>query len=287
LDCYLKEDKKLFCPACGYENLPGVDYCQECLSNLSHLDLTRKAKTESRIEKAILKERAYQILSPPSISVSEDTSVQSVLELMYNNSKTAVVIENDKSDVAGIFTERSFVRRVAKSFPAVKDEPVKNYMAKNPVIINSTDKIVNILHHMFVAGYSYAIIDEKPHRIISIVDILKYVIELYPSLAGFDKLMDDLKSIALADGVITKDESFILKKIEEKKESFLRIIARIEATGSNVSESDREMLESLIDEFIPSVEEAAAQDHHITPDETELLRKLFKFFEENRDRFFL
>ena len=277
----------MFCPACGYENLPGVDYCQECLSNLSHLDLTRKAKTESRIEKAILKERAYQILSPPSISVSEDTSVQSVLELMYNNSKTAVVIENDKSDVAGIFTERSFVRRVAKSFPAVKDEPVKNYMAKNPVIINSTDKIVNILHHMFVAGYSYAIIDEKPHRIISIVDILKYVIELYPSLAGFDKLMDDLKSIALADGVITKDESFILKKIEEKKESFLRIIARIEATGSNVSESDREMLESLIDEFIPSVEEAAAQDHHITPDETELLRKLFKFFEENRDRFFL
>lgn len=277
----------MFCPACGYENLPGVDYCQECLSNLSHLDLTRKAKTESRIEKAILRERAYQILSPPSILVSEKTSVQSVLELMYNNSKSAVVIENDKSEVVGIFTERSFVRRVAKSFPAVKDEPVKNYMAKNPVIIHSTDKVVNILHLMFVAGYSYAIIDEKPHRIISIVDILKYIIELYPSLAGFDKLMDELKSIALADGVITKDEAFILKKVEEKKESFIRIFARIESTGSNIGESDKEMIESIIDEFVPSVEEAAAQDHHITPDEAELLRKLFKFFEENRDRFFL
>ncbi len=277
----------MFCPACGYENLPGVDYCQECLSNLSHLDLTRKAKTESRIEKAILKERAYQIISPKSLVVSDNTSIQSVIELMYNNSKSAVVVENDKSEIVGIFTERSFVRRAAKSYPANKDDPVKNYMAINPVIIHSTDKIVNVLHLMFVAGYSYSIIDEHPHRIISIVDILKYIIELYPSLAGFDKLMDDLKSIALADGVISKDESFILKKVEEKKESFLRVFARIESTGTSVDDSDKETIESIIDEFIPSIEEAAAQDHHITPDEVELLRKIFNFFEENRDRFLL
>ena len=86
----------MFCPACGYENLPGVDFCQECLSSLSHLDLTRKPRTESRIEQAILKERAYQINSPPSLSVDSNTSVQSVIELMAKNSKTAVVIVNEQ-----------------------------------------------------------------------------------------------------------------------------------------------------------------------------------------------
>ena len=277
----------MFCPACGYENLPGVDYCQECLTSLSHLDLTRKAKTESRIEKALLKERAYQLNSPTTISVSNTTPVQEVLELMHNNSKTAVVVENNKSEIVGIFTERSFVRRTAKGYPGNKNEPIEKYMAKNPVIIQSTDKTVNILHHMFVAGYSYAIIDEKPPRIISIVDILRYIVELYPSLAGFDKLLNELKSIALADGIITKDESSILKKVEEKKESFLRIFARIEASGETIGESEKTMLEEVISEFLPSVEETAAQDHHITPDEAELLRKLFKFFEDNRERLYV
>ena len=51
----------MLCPACGYENLPGVDFCQECLSNLSHLDISQSTMTESRIEKAILKEKVYQI----------------------------------------------------------------------------------------------------------------------------------------------------------------------------------------------------------------------------------
>ncbi len=277
----------MFCPACGYENLPGVDYCQECLSNLSYLDLTRKAKTESRIEQAILRERAYQINSPSSISVSENSTVQSVLETMYKNSKSAVIVVNDKSAVVGIFTERSFARRTVKNYPNNKNEPIKNYMAKNPVLIHSTDKVVNALHLMFVAGYSYSIIDEQPPRILSIIDILRYIIELYPSLAGFDKLMDDLKSIALTDGVITKEEATILQKVEEEKDSFLRIFARIEASGSSIDEPDKKALEEIIDEFIPSIEEVASSDHNIKPEEAELLRKLFKFFEDNRDRLFL
>ena len=278
---------KMFCPACGYENLPGVDFCQECLSSLSHLDLTRKTKTESRIEQAILKERVYQIISPESLSVKTTTTVEETINLIVSNGKTAAVVLNDESEIVGIFTERSFSRRVARNYPNNKNEPVEKYMAKNPVLLKSTDKTVNALHLMFVAGYSYAIIDEKPPRIISIVDIIKYIIELYPSLAGFDKLLDDLKSIALADGVITLEEATILKKVEEKKDNFLRIFARIESSGYLVGESDKQALEEFFNEFMPSIEEAAAVDHHISPDETQLLRKLFNFFDDNKERLFI
>jgi signal-transduction protein with cAMP-binding, CBS, and nucleotidyltransferase domain len=274
----------MFCPACGYENLPGVDFCEECLSSLGHLDLKRSPKTESRIEKAILKERVYQINSPASLSVNPNTSLQEVIDLMIKNSKTAVVVENNNSEIVGIFTERSFVRRVAKNYPANKNDPISNFMAKNPVILHSTDKTVNALHLMFVAGYSYAIIDEKPPRILSIIDIIKYVIELYPSLAGFNKLLEELKNIALVDGVITEEEAKILKKVEEKKDNFLRIFARIESSGTNLIDSDKEILEEIINEFIPSIEEIASGDHHISTDEAQLLRKLMNFFEENKER---
>ena len=274
----------MFCRACGFENLPGVDFCEQCLSNLSHLDLVSVPISENRIEHAILRERAYQINTQPSISVSQTSTVKSVIDTMIKNSKTAVVVLDEYSEIVGIFTERSFVRRVAKNYPANKDEPIEKYMAKNAVVVQSTDKIVNVLHLMFVAGYSYANIDEKPPRIISKVNILRYVIELYPSLAGFDKLIDELKTIALADGVITENEALLLKKVEEKKENFLRIFARIESSGGKMNESDKEMLEEIVEEFVPSIEKAADSDHKITTDEAQLLRKLITFFEDNKER---
>ena len=208
----------MLCPACGYENLPGVDFCQECLSSLSHLDVNT-SNTESRIEKAILKEKVYQILSAPSISVSPDTTLGESIKLMSMNKTYSLVIVDDKK-IIGIFTERSFVRRAAFGYPDNKNKSIRNFMAQDPVVLKSTDKTVNALHLMFVAGYSYAIIDEDPPRVISIKDILQYVIELYPSLAGFDKLIDELKNIALEDGIISEDEQKIINKVEENTNKF-------------------------------------------------------------------
>lgn len=274
----------MFCPACGYENLPGVDFCQECLSSLSHLDTSQSAKTESRIEKAILKEKVYQILSSPSSQVNTDTPLIQVLNIMAEKNSSSVVIINPISKaIEGIFTERSFVRRASLNFPENKDLSIDNFMAKNPILLKSTDKTVIALHSMFVAGYSYAIIDEDPPRILSIKNILQYVIELYPSLAGFDKLLEELNVIANEDGVISDDEQKILDKVEENKEQFLRIFARIDSSGK-LREEDREMLEDMIDEFIPSIEEIADSDHPISSDEAALLRKLVNYFDENKDR---
>ena len=272
----------MLCPACGYENLPGVDFCQECLSSLSHLDISQSAKTESRIEKAILKERVYQILSPPSKIVKSTTSLSEVIKLMTDQNLYSVIIVNE-GKVEGIFTERSFVRRAASGFPQNKDQPIAKYMAKDPVLLKSTDKTVNALHLMFVAGYSYAIIDENPPRVISIKDILQYVIELYPSLGGFDKLIQELKSIALEDGTITQDEQNILNKVEENKSEFLRIFAQVDSSGS-FHEEDRELLADIIEKFIPSIEKVAESDELISTDEAKLLRKLVTYFDENKER---
>ena len=275
----------MLCPACGFENLPGVDFCQECLSSLTHLDDSLSAKTESRIEKAILKEKVYQILSKSSTVVAPNTSLKDVIKLMSENELYSVIIA-ENNEIKGIFTERSFVRRAAFGFPENSDHEIEEFMAHDPVILKSTDNTVNALHLMFVAGYSYAIIDENPPRVISIRDILRYVIELYPSLAGFDKLLDELKSIAMADGAISKEEQDILNKVEENKEEFLRIFARIDSSGKMLEE-DRELLEEIVEQFIPSVEEIAESDASISSDEAALLRKLVTYFDENKDRLFV
>lgn len=274
----------MLCPACGYENLPGVDFCQECLSSLSHLDVNT-SNVESRIEKAILKEKIYQVMSAPSINISPDTTLGEAIDLMSTNKTYSLVIVENKK-IIGIFTERSFVRRAASGYPENRDQSIRNFMAKNPVVLKSTDKTVNALHLMFVAGYSYAIIDEDPPRIISIKDILQYVIELYPSLGGFDKLIDELKTIALKDGVISEDEEKIIKKVEENKTEFLRIFAHVDSSGTLENE-DKEHLEEIIEKFIPSIEKVAESDELISSEEAALLRKLVAYFEENKERLFM
>ena len=92
----------MLCPACGYENLPGVDFCQECLSSLSHLDVSQSTVTESRIEKAILKEKVYQILSPSSLMVSPSTPLKEIIKLLADENRSSIVI-GEKGKIDGIF----------------------------------------------------------------------------------------------------------------------------------------------------------------------------------------
>ncbi|MHA2365131.1 MAG: CBS domain-containing protein [Candidatus Hodarchaeales archaeon] len=271
------------CPACGYENLPGVDFCDECLSPLYHLDLIIKPKSETRMEKAILKEKIYQIHSLQALVVPPDKSLKDVLSLMNAGRKcSAVIVENN--EIKGIFTERSFIKRACVDFPIIYERPIREVMAENPIVLRSTDSVVDALHLMSVVGYSYAIIKETPLRVLSITDILHYIVELYPSLGGLYKLMKELKQIALLDGEITPEEQAILDKIEYEKDSFLRIFARM--GKSIIPTGDKSIISNFVDSFIPSIEKVVEKGRHISDDEKILLKKVVTYFEQNKDRFF-
>ena len=167
------------CPACGYENIPGSAICENC-----NIDLTQFEKpnlvTKSMIEKAICKDKLAKVGKEDSIAliVSPEETVKDVVDLMLKKNKFSVVIM-DGDSIEGIFTERSLLKRVCNETPIDTSKPISEAMLVKPEVLTPDSTVVDALHMMEVGGYTYAIVQDKPLRILNIRDILEYIIELY------------------------------------------------------------------------------------------------------------
>jgi signal-transduction protein with cAMP-binding, CBS, and nucleotidyltransferase domain len=166
------------CPACGVKNLPGAAVCENCTTDLIFFEEPTPV-TESKIEEAIMQDALDQICKEKSIAimVPPEMMIRDVIDVMIKNQKCAVVIMEDDI-IKGIFTERSLLKRVCGDSPINVDRPITEAMLKDPEILQSSDCVAEALHMMEVGGYTYAIIEGEPLRVLNIKDILEYIIEL-------------------------------------------------------------------------------------------------------------
>ncbi len=166
------------CPACGYTNLPGASVCENCSTDLTYFE-EPKIVTESKIEKAIMKDTLDHICKEKSIAikVTPTMSIREVIDLMLKNQKCSVVIMEEEK-IVGIFTERSLLKRVCGESPINVDRPISEAMLCDPEILNSNNCVADALHMMEAGGYTYAIVEGNPLRVLNIKDILEYIIEL-------------------------------------------------------------------------------------------------------------
>jgi predicted transcriptional regulator len=168
----------MICPACGYDNLPGSSVCEHCNTDLTQFE-EKKPVTKSKIEKAILEDTLDKVGKEQSIAlkVTKNLTVKEVIQKMVKEQKcSAVIMEGDS--IAGIFTERSLLLRVCNESPINVDKSISEAMLRDPKTLQSCDRVVDALHMMEVGGFTYAIIEGDPLRVINIRDILEYIIEI-------------------------------------------------------------------------------------------------------------
>ncbi|MFX0124026.1 MAG: cyclic nucleotide-binding/CBS domain-containing protein [Candidatus Hodarchaeota archaeon] len=274
------------CTVCGHENLPGSFNCSNCNSDI--VIGKRKPLTDSRIEKAILEDCLKEVggIESLALEVPNNMSVKEVVKLMIDQQKCSVVVVGLNKTIEGIFTERSLLRRVCNKFPINLEKPVREAMLKSPVVLKKTDSVAYALHMMEVQGYSYAIIEDDPIRVINIRDILQYIIELHPSLGGFDKVLNGFKEAVLNKKTLSVDEREIIKSLGKNKDLFYRVFTVARNSGK-LGETERITRETFLKSFLPAVKEISKTDEFLSPDESAILGKFVKLFEEEKDYFLL
>ncbi len=274
------------CTVCGHENLPGSFYCANCNSDI--VIEKRKPLTDSRIEKAILEDCLEEVGGEESLAleIPPEMPIKEVVRLMTDHQKCSVVIVGSDRSIEGIFTERSLLRRVCNEFPINVDKSIHEAMLKSPVVLKKTDSVAYALHMMEVQGYSYAIIENDPIRVINIRDILNYIVELHPSLGGFDKVLDGFKVAILKDKTLPKEDKELIRNIGKNKELFYKAFTVARNSGK-LGETERMTRETFLNRFIPAIKEISEEDEHISPDESTILGKLVRLIEEEKDYFFL
>jgi CBS domain-containing protein len=161
----------MICPDCSYDNIEGVDWCEQCGQPLVEFDPATCELEES------ISRHTIRVLSPkPAITVPATCTVRDAIATMVQKNIGCLLVETGKS-LVGVFTERDVLNRVSSDLKAL-DAPVSEYMTPKPATIRRQDSIAYALHSMDIGGYRHlAIVDGSgtPTGILSVRDILRFL----------------------------------------------------------------------------------------------------------------
>lgn len=163
----------MICPACGFDNIEGVDVCEECEHSLV---FASKPQPKSPLERSVWKDR-IRVLAPRSpLAVPASAAVRDVLRLLVERSIGCVLVV-EEGKLVGIFSERDALLRLNTEAQALGDQPVSNFMTSTVECLGMDDRIAFALHKMDIGGYRHIPIVEngQPCGVISVRDILRYM----------------------------------------------------------------------------------------------------------------
>lgn len=168
------------CPACGSENIDGIDRCENCLAPFRDLDVPRADAAEG-LARSVMEDRLSQLDYDDPLLISSDTPAGQVAQLMKAaQSGCALVLENGK--LAGIFTEHDLLRQLTftagpGSITWSSDSPVKQLMTGNPETLHEHDSVAAALNRMSIGQYRHLPVEraDGSYAVASIKSVLKYI----------------------------------------------------------------------------------------------------------------
>lgn len=161
------------CPFCGHENIDGEDSCEQCQQPLEFLS---KPQPGTGLERSLLKDRVFALAPRQPITVSPETPVRDVLDMLVAHSIGCVVITEGDMPV-GIFSERDALHRLNIDAASMGDAPISSFMTANPETVESDARIAFALHKMDIGGYRHMPVTSEGRvvGVISIRDVLDYI----------------------------------------------------------------------------------------------------------------
>src|SRR5574341_693982 len=166
----------MICPNCGYDNLAGLDQCEQCLQDLRTLDVP--LPTEG-LQKHIMAGTIGQVEFPFDRLVivgPTDPVAQTVSRIKASGIGQALVVEGD--ELVGILTERDLLYKLGGPETDLRKIRVNEMMTANPESVQEGDAIRVVMNMMAVGGYRHVPIvkDGRPFRIISAKAIANYIL---------------------------------------------------------------------------------------------------------------
>ena len=164
----------MLCPYCEFDNIPGVDLCEECGSDLAGLDLPEASVGFSG---RLLSDRIGALPLSPTVTVSPTTTVAETISLMRTEKQGYALVLGASGRLRGIFTEFDVLRRVVRRSVDPKSTAVSEVMTPAPVTLSPDDPPAYAIHRMVAEGFRHLPIAEGNSLVglLSIRGVLSYV----------------------------------------------------------------------------------------------------------------
>jgi len=133
------------------------------------------------VGREMLETALSELKRAPAVTVAPEATVARAAELMRKKKVSAVLVKKG-AKLVGIFTERDLVSRAMET-KAWGRAPVKRFMTPDPETLKLSDPVAYALNRMSVGRYRHVPLvgkDGKPAGVISIRDLVDFIVELCP-----------------------------------------------------------------------------------------------------------
>lgn len=163
----------MLCPNCANENIPGVDTCEACGSDLAGLDLP---EARAGFRGNLLNTRIGDLPISDAVVVSGDTCVREVIERMRKAGAGCALVAED-GRLVGLFNERHVLTRVVGKGLDLETTPVSQLMSADPLELSPEDPPAFAIHCMVAYGFRHLPLVSEGEILgyISVRNILAYL----------------------------------------------------------------------------------------------------------------
>ncbi len=167
----------MICPSCNFDNVPGREYCSNCMHDLTQLD---RPGARDRVERSLMEDPVSVLRPRKAVTVPPGSSVGEAIRTMLACDIGALLVVADDGRLVGIFSERDLLTRVAGQIGDYAGRPVSDFMTPDPETVRSTDTLAFALHKMDGGGYRHLPVlkDGQPLGMVSVRDMLRHITRL-------------------------------------------------------------------------------------------------------------
>ena len=171
--------QSMLCPACGHDNIPGSDDCDECGQNLAQ---THGEGVEAQADATIFQLPLSRLNPREAECLPRRATIADAVGLLKSRRLVCVLVTGEKEELAGIFTEGDVHYKVAGLIENLDSIPVESLMTPRPSTLRPGDPISRALHLMGLHGFRHIpLVDDRgrPVSIISFRDIVRFMEERF------------------------------------------------------------------------------------------------------------
>jgi CBS domain-containing protein len=163
----------MICPSCGFENIQGVDECDNCGADLRSADVPVPG---TRFEAQLVTVPLSAVRHHTPLTISVDASAADAVNQMQRAAVGCLIVE-DETGLRGILSERDLVLKLTGI--SLDGVTVAQLMTPDPVVLRSDDSVAVAINKMAVGGFRHIplVEDGRATGIVSARDVFRYILD--------------------------------------------------------------------------------------------------------------
>jgi CBS domain-containing protein len=164
----------VICPDCHYDNIEGVDRCENCGQDLRGLDQPDAAGAQRGLE--FIYHRIADLPAKPLVKVETTDPVGLAVRLMQNEDTNCVLVMSGGA-LAGIITPWDILHKVAGPNEDLNAVTCGQVMTADPVFLRDDDDVAVAINKMSIGGFRHIPLLQggTPTAVLTIDDVFRYI----------------------------------------------------------------------------------------------------------------